>query len=132
MPWRRKRPPLQYSCLGYSMDRGAWWATVHGVAKSWTTERPSTHIKRKKNHFFKSTGFFYFFVVGLIVIIFLKTYSILFKWFFYSQEKIFTLSFHTFQISQYEQISICNRFPYRYSLASHLFGTENTFCCKMM
>ena len=23
--------PLQYSCLEYSMDRGAWWATVHGV-----------------------------------------------------------------------------------------------------
>ena len=28
--------PLQYSCLENSMDRGAWWATVHEVAKSWT------------------------------------------------------------------------------------------------
>ena len=28
--------PLQYSCLENSMDRGAWWATVHGAAKSWT------------------------------------------------------------------------------------------------
>ena len=27
---------LQYSCPEKSMDRGAWWATVHGVAKSWT------------------------------------------------------------------------------------------------
>ena len=27
--------PLQYSCLGNSMDRGAWQATVHGVTKSW-------------------------------------------------------------------------------------------------
>ena len=27
---------LQYSCLENSMDRGAWWATIHGVAKSWT------------------------------------------------------------------------------------------------
>ena len=27
---------LQYSCLGNSMDRGAWWATVHGVTKSQT------------------------------------------------------------------------------------------------
>ena len=27
---------LQYSCLGNSMDRGAWWARVHGVTKSWT------------------------------------------------------------------------------------------------
>ena len=28
--------PLQYSSLENSMDRGAWWATVHGVAKNWT------------------------------------------------------------------------------------------------
>ena len=28
--------PLQYFCLEISMDRGAWWATVLGVAKSWT------------------------------------------------------------------------------------------------
>jgi len=28
--------PLQYSCLGNPMDRGAWWATVHKVAKSLT------------------------------------------------------------------------------------------------
>ena len=26
--------PLEYSCLGNSMDRGAWQATVHGVTKS--------------------------------------------------------------------------------------------------
>ena len=31
--------PLQYSCVENPMDRGAWWATVHGVAKSGT--RPS-------------------------------------------------------------------------------------------
>ena len=28
--------PLQYFCLENPMDRGAWWATVHGVAKSRT------------------------------------------------------------------------------------------------
>ena len=33
IPWGRE---LQYSCLGNSMDRGAWRATVRGVAKSWT------------------------------------------------------------------------------------------------
>ena len=27
---------LQYSCLGNPMNRGAWWATVHGVAKGQT------------------------------------------------------------------------------------------------
>ena len=40
--WVRKIPregngnSLQYSCLGNPTDRGAWWATVHGVAKSGT------------------------------------------------------------------------------------------------
>ena len=29
----RNGNPLQYSCLGNPMDRGAWWATVHGVTK---------------------------------------------------------------------------------------------------
>ena len=28
--------PLQYSCLENPLDRGAWWATIHGVTKSWT------------------------------------------------------------------------------------------------
>ena len=35
-PGERNGNPLQYSCLENSMDRGAWWTTVHGVAKSWT------------------------------------------------------------------------------------------------
>ena len=29
--------PIKYSCLGNPMDRGAWWATVHGVAKELDT-----------------------------------------------------------------------------------------------
>ena len=28
--------PLKYSCLGISLDRGAWWAAVHGISKSRT------------------------------------------------------------------------------------------------
>ena len=32
-PGGRHDNPLQYSCLGNPMDRGAWWATVRGVAK---------------------------------------------------------------------------------------------------
>ena len=30
--------PLQYPCLENPVDRAAWWATVHGVTMSWTTE----------------------------------------------------------------------------------------------
>ena len=33
-PGERNGSPIQYSCLEYPTDRGAWWATVHGVAKS--------------------------------------------------------------------------------------------------
>ena len=33
--------PLQYSCLENSMDRGAWQATVHGIAESGMTDRLS-------------------------------------------------------------------------------------------
>ena len=46
-PRERGGNPLQYSCLENPMDRGAWWAIVHGDAKSWiqlsgwTTEFPS-------------------------------------------------------------------------------------------
>ena len=34
---------FQYSCLENPMDRGAWWAAVHGVAKSRTQLRDFTH-----------------------------------------------------------------------------------------
>ena len=37
--------PLQYSCLENPMDRGAWWDTVHGVAKSWTRLSDFTQFK---------------------------------------------------------------------------------------
>ena len=36
--------PLQYSCLENPMDRGAWWAAVHGVARSWTRLSDFTFI----------------------------------------------------------------------------------------
>ena len=35
-PGRGHGNPLQYSCLANSKNRGAWWATIHGVAKSRT------------------------------------------------------------------------------------------------
>ena len=36
--------PGQYSCLGNPMDRGAWWATVHGVAKSLSDLATKQHL----------------------------------------------------------------------------------------
>ena len=35
-PGEGNNNPIQYSWLENSMDRGAWWPTIHGVAKSWT------------------------------------------------------------------------------------------------
>ena len=35
-PGKGNGNPFQYSCLENPMDGGAWWATIHGVAKSWT------------------------------------------------------------------------------------------------
>ena len=43
---------LRYSCLGNPIDRGAWWATVHGVTKSWTqlSDRACTHAEHLPQH----------------------------------------------------------------------------------
>ena len=47
--------PRQYSCLGNATDRGAWWATVHGVAKSrtwpndWAWRLSTRHLYTKRN-----------------------------------------------------------------------------------
>ena len=49
IPGSRRSPgeghsnPLQYSCLGNSMDRGAWRATIHEDTESEVTARRSTH-----------------------------------------------------------------------------------------
>ena len=58
-----KGNPLQYSCRENPMDRGAWWATVHGVTKSQTLLSDSTSCFRvyiskykKKPLFQKDTG----------------------------------------------------------------------------
>ena len=40
--------PLQFSCLESPMDRGAWWAAVHGVAKSQTRLRDFTFMHRRR------------------------------------------------------------------------------------
>ena len=45
VPWRRKWQPTPYSCLENPMDRGAWWATAHGVA----TELETTSLLINNN-----------------------------------------------------------------------------------
>ena len=40
--------PLQYSCLENPMDRGAWWTTVHGIAKSRTRVSDLTHFTTRE------------------------------------------------------------------------------------
>ena len=37
--------PLQYSCWRIPKDKGVWWAIVHGLTESDTTERLSTHTQ---------------------------------------------------------------------------------------
>ena len=38
--------PFQYSCLEILMDRGAWWATAHGVTQSWTCLQTHAHTEQ--------------------------------------------------------------------------------------
>ena len=51
IPWRRAWQPLQYSCCGKPMDRGTWWAIVHGVSKSRTrpSDRARTHRQEREH-----------------------------------------------------------------------------------
>ena len=71
-PGKGNGNPLQYLCLGNSMDRGAWQDTVHGVKELDTTERLTLH----KNTL---TDLFYFFG-GIIKQFFnLQVYLLYFK-----------------------------------------------------
>ena len=48
-PGKGNGNPLQYSCLENPMDRGVWWASVHGVAKSWTQLKWLTHPRNSNS-----------------------------------------------------------------------------------
>ena len=61
--------PLQYSCLENSMDRGAWWATVHGVAKSDMIERLTIlHIFKCFPYKIKTFKYSYLVIAGLMIL----------------------------------------------------------------
>ena len=47
---------LQYSCLDNSMDREAWWSTVHGVTKSQTWQRPTQKQQQQQTNNSMSEG----------------------------------------------------------------------------
>ena len=48
-PGERNGNSLQYSYLENSMDRGAWWATMHGITELNMTERAHTHVSIHKH-----------------------------------------------------------------------------------
>ena len=48
--------PLQYSCLENSLDREAWWATVHGVTKNWTQLSIHTYTHRESKGYEGKSG----------------------------------------------------------------------------
>ena len=61
--WRRNVNPLHHSCLGDPINRGAWWATVHGVAKSqrWLSDSTkSKHMSLENTYAFLDRHIFNF------------------------------------------------------------------------
>ena len=51
IPEEGNNNPLQYSCLENPMNREAWQATIHGVAKSWTRLSNFTYVQYVQSHF---------------------------------------------------------------------------------
>ena len=97
-PWVGKTPgeansnPLQYSCLGNPLDRGAWWAVVHRVIRSWrlnsnnisSTYHSTWHIISTQKHILKKYSYLHIkywnVVIPLIDWVFkLQQYLIIFR-----------------------------------------------------
>ena len=56
--WSNTHICLQYPCLENSTDRGAWWATVHGVEKIWT-QRNNFHFITLVHYYWKNHNWLY-------------------------------------------------------------------------
>ena len=60
---------LQYSCLGNCMDRGAWWATVHGISKCQTwLQQLSMHTRMRQSLFWAFYSYFYLIITETLPI----------------------------------------------------------------
>ena len=70
--WSRRCNPLHYFCLENYMDRGAWWAIVHGITKEWDmTKWLSIQTELYANLFFQNLFIeAYFFSDTLLTIVF--------------------------------------------------------------
>ena len=68
--------PLQYSCLENPMDRGAWWATAHGVAKSQTRLMVTEHITHL---IINSTIYIYIYICHTFMILLMWTHGYIFN-----------------------------------------------------
>ena len=92
--------PLQYSCLENPIDRGAWWPTVHGVAKSWTRLSDFTFT-------FTFSDYQYFLLFGLHSLNFslVRVYQMLKSLNFWLTENIFYT--HSQKIFHWEYNTCC-------------------------
>ena len=94
--------PLQHSCLENPMDRGAWQATVHRVARSWTLlKRLSMHTRKLYLQNFMIYCFFFFFWWGKVWLLFELSQIIFLKNISYYKQTYVVLSNETSaQVSQ--------------------------------
>ena len=67
LPGEGNGNPLQYSCLENPMDRGAWKATAHRVAKSWTWLKWLSMHKENENLYFQFLCFIFFHFTNFVL-----------------------------------------------------------------
>ena len=89
--------PLQYSCLEIPMDRGAWWATAHGVARVRCDlgTKPPSPLKHHLHCYSLECRLFHFVSTNLCTLKAGRRTGIVFAFHFYSQRKLLPAHLHT-------------------------------------